>query len=222
VSASGRRVPGKVETSCSSPHATDTNAGIGILPCSCNMSAVVQSQKMLMEMDNRVHSLHEQLDIAQSAFTRQLDDIGHSITGITGHLKLPRSFIEELESLETQLHEVTHKMETLSAAALVQQQRKFEAELSTQRSTMQQELRRLARQLSDAKSAAGEHQGHGTSASIECHSGPEYSHHAIDFPTQSSVQKQTTEHFVKTEMQQSLSSTRLASTQQRWLHRMRS
>ena len=76
-----------------------------------------------MEMDNRVHAMHERLEMAQSAFTRQIEDMGHSIMSITEHIDIPRAFMEELGTLEQQLQCITDDFGTLSEHTLKEEQR---------------------------------------------------------------------------------------------------
>jgi N12 class adenine-specific DNA methylase len=115
----------------------------------------MQSQKMLMEMDNRVHSMHERLEMAEAAFTRQIEDMGHSITSITEHIDIPRAFMEELGTLEQQLQCITDEFETLSAHTLKEEHRKFEQALARERSNMQEKIEALSARNDESQHALG-------------------------------------------------------------------
>lgn len=110
---------------------------------------------MLMEMDNRVHSMHEQLEMAQSAFTRQIEDMGHSIMSITEHIDIPRAFMEELGTLEQQLQCITDEFETLSGHTLKEEQRKFEQALARERGTMQEQIEALSVRNCESRNVSG-------------------------------------------------------------------
>lgn len=110
---------------------------------------------MLMEMDNRVHSMHEQLEMAQSAFTRQIEDMGHSIMSITEHIDIPRAFMEELGTLEQQLQCITDEFDTLSEHTLKEEQRKFEQALSRERSAMQERIDALSVRNDESQHVSG-------------------------------------------------------------------
>lgn len=110
---------------------------------------------MLMEMDNRVHSMHERVEMAQAAFTRQIDDMGHSIMSITEHIDIPRAFMEELGTLEQQLQCISDEFDNLSERTLKDGQRKFEQALAREQSTMQEQIHTLSAQKDESQHAAG-------------------------------------------------------------------
>jgi hypothetical protein len=97
-----------------------------------------------MEMDNRVHSMQERLEMTESAFTRQIEDMGHGLMRISEHIDIPRAFMEELTVLEQQLERITDDFETLSTHTLKEEHRKLEQALARERSNMQEKIEEMS------------------------------------------------------------------------------
>ena len=116
---------------------------------------MMQAQKRVLDLDNQVHSLHEQLNMAESAFARRLDDLSQSILSVSQHMQFPREFIEEMDSLDKKVGvlgtSLEHFFRDSMQANKVTSQRKLDAE----RVHMQKELIDLQAQLQDCQKLAG-------------------------------------------------------------------
>eukprot|EP00892_Ulva_mutabilis_P011001 jgi/Ulvmu1/8273/UM041_0084.1 len=113
----------------------------------------ILAQKRLLDLDNQVHSLHEQLDMAESAFARRLDDLSSSILSVSEHTQFPRELLEELESIDHEVGRLRSSFEEFQNKEMTAKnisQRRLESE----RVHMQQELVDLQVQLQDCQRLA--------------------------------------------------------------------
>lgn len=115
----------------------------------------MQAQRRLLEVDNQVHSLHEQLDMAESAFSRRLDDLGNSVISVSEHLQLPNEMIEEIEALDENLKLWGASFEAFQTDFVKATKSSCQRGLEAERMRMQKELIDLQAQLQDCQASAG-------------------------------------------------------------------
>lgn len=115
----------------------------------------LQAQRRLLDLDNQVHSLQEQLDMAESAFARRLDDLSNSILGISEHMQFPREVIEEVETLDEQVKLLGASFHAFQDGTVQANTISCQRTLDAERFRMQKELVDLQVQLQECQECAG-------------------------------------------------------------------